>query len=150
MLYQSLKLIHIISATIMFGTGLGSAFYLFYTYKFSSFATTKEVLKIVIIADYIFTTPSVILQLATGLWLSSMMGLLSTKWFVIALVFSLIVYALWVRAVFIQLQMKKTLENEKEFNDRFHRQMKAWFFLGIPAFFGTMFIFYMMVFKPFF
>lgn len=134
----------------MFGTGLGSAFYLFYTYKFSKFSTVKDVLNIVIFADYIFTTPSVILQLATGLWLSSLMGLLSTKWFVIVLIFSFTVFALWIRAVYLQLQMKKTLKNENEFNEKFHKQMKEWFFLGIPAFLGTMFIFYLMVFKPFF
>lgn len=150
MTYQTLKLIHIISATIMFGTGLGSAFYLFYTYKFSKFSTVKEILNIVIIADYIFTTPSVILQLATGLWLSHYMKLISTNWFLIALLFSLLVYALWIRAVFLQLKMKKTLENAKEYNVQFHQQMKGWFFLGIPAFFGSLFLFYLMVFKPFF
>lgn len=150
MTYQVIKLIHIISTTIMFGTGLGSAFYLFYTYKFSKFSTLKDVLNIVIIADYIFTIPSVILQLTTGLLLSYFLGLFSSKWFLIVLILSFIVFGLWIKAVFLQLKMKKTLKCENELNHKFHKQMMEWIFLGILAFFGTMLIFYLMVFKPYF
>ena len=81
MSYQLLKLIHILSATLMIGTGLGSAFYVYFTYKKSQFSTVKDVLKFVIIADMAFTTPSVIIQLITGVMLSNMLGLTYTNWF---------------------------------------------------------------------
>lgn len=150
MTYSILKLIHIISATIMFGTGLGSAFYLFYSWKYLKLSTVKDVLNIVIFADYIFTTLSVILQLVTGIWLSSLMGLLTSGWFLIVIIFSVLVFALWIRAVFLQLQMRKALRDADTFTDKFQRQMKEWIFLGVPAFIGTLIIFYLMVFRPLF
>jgi len=81
MSYHLLKLIHILSATLMIGTGLGSVFYLYFTYKNAQFSTVKEVLNLVFIADMIFTTPSVIVQLITGILLSNRMGLTYTNWF---------------------------------------------------------------------
>ena len=44
MSYQLIKLIHILSASLMIGTGLGSAFYLYFTYKKSQFSTVRDVL----------------------------------------------------------------------------------------------------------
>ena len=107
MTYLLIKLIHIISATIMFGTGIGSAFYLFSAYKRSNANTVKDVLKLVILADNIFTTPAVLLQLITGIWLSSLLGLLSSKWFIVVIICSVLVVALWVRAVYLEIKMKR-------------------------------------------
>ncbi len=149
MSYQLLKLIHIVSATLMIGTGLGSAFYLFLTYKRSSVTTVKEVLKLVILADTIFTTPSVIIQLITGVLLSNLMGLTYSNWFWVVFSVSFIVLVLWLRAAFIQLKLKKILEKENEIPEQFHRLMKIWFYLGIPSFLGSVFIYYLMVYKPF-
>ncbi len=149
MSYQLLKLIHIVSATLMIGTGLGSAFYLFLTYKRSQVSTVKEVLKLVILADTIFTTPSVIIQLVTGVMLSNLMGMTYTNWFWVVFSVSFIVLVLWIRAAFIQIKLKKILENENEIPEKFHRLMKIWFYLGVPSFLGSVYIYYLMVYKPF-
>ena len=150
MTYLLIKLIHIISATIMFGTGIGSAFSLFSAYKRSNANTVKDVLKLVILADNIFTTPAVLLQLITGIWLSSLLGLLSSKWFIVVIICSVLVFALWVRAVYLQIKMKRLLDQYNCLTEAFHKNMKEWFYLGIPAFAGTLFLFYLMVFKPVF
>lgn len=147
--YQLLKLIHILSATLMIGTGLGSAFYLFLTYKKSKVSTIKDVLKLVILADKIFTTPSVIIQLITGFWLSSLMGFNYTNWFWIVISVSFIVLVLWLRAAFIQVKLRKILEDENEIPEEFHKLMNIWFYLGVPSFVGSIFIYYLMVYKPF-
>ncbi len=149
MSYQLLKLIHILSATLMIGTGLGSAFYLFFTYKKSQFSTVKDVLKFVIIADMIFTTPSVIIQLITGVMLSNILGLTYTDWFWVVLSVSFIVLVLWVRAAFIQVKLKKLIENKTELPPKFHQLMKGWFYLGIPSFLGALYLYYLMVYKTF-
>ncbi len=149
MSYQLLKLIHILSATLMIGTGLGSAFYLFLTYKKAQFSTVRDVLNLVIVADLIFTTPSVVTQLITGILLSNRMGWTYTKWFWVVLSVSLVVFVLWIRAAFIQVQMKKLLIGETELPARFHRLMKIWFYLGIPSFVGAVFLYYLMVYKTF-
>lgn len=147
MYYPLIKLIHILSATLMIGTGFGSAFYLYFTYKKGNVGTLRDVLKLVILADTIFTTPSVFLQLITGILLTEMIGLTFSKWFWEVIGISLIVFVLWVRAVFIQLRLRKILEQENEITSEFHRQMKIWFYLGIPSFSASMLIYYMMVFK---
>lgn len=149
MSYELLKLIHILSATAMIGTGLGSAFYLFLTYKRSPVATVKEVLKLVILADSIFTIPSVIIQFITGILLSDLMGLTYTNWFWVVLSVGFIVLVMWIRAAFIQYKLKKLLDVENELTPRFHRLMKLWFYLGIPAFTGALYLYYLMVYKDF-
>lgn len=149
MSYQLLKLIHILSATLMIGTGIGSAFYLFLTYKKAQFSTVKDVLKLVILADTIFTTPSVIIQLITGVMLSNKMGMTYSNWFWIVIAVSFVVLVLWIRAAFIQLKLRKIIENETKLPPQFHKLMKVWFYLGIPSFLGAIFIYYLMVYKTF-
>lgn len=147
--YFFLKIIHIISATLMIGTGLGSAFYLYFTYKNSSPETIKDVLKLVIKADTIFTTPSVLVQLITGILLSNQMNLTFTYWFWVVCSVSLVILVLWVRAALIQLKLRKILERDEYISDEFHQKMKIWFYLGIPSFLGSIYIYYLMVYKPF-
>lgn len=149
MSYELLKLIHILSATLMIGTGLGSAFYLYLTYKNSQVSTVKEVLRFVILADTIFTTPSVIIQLVTGVLLSNMMGLTYTNWFWVVMSTAFIVLILWIRAAFIQIKLKKILAEENVLTAQFHRLMKIWFYLGVPSFLGSIFLYYLMVYKAF-
>ena len=145
--FPLLKLIHILSATLMIGTGFGSAFYLFFTYKKGNVSTVKDVLKLVILADTIFTTPSVFLQLVTGILLTEMLGLTFGKWFWQVMGISFIVFVLWVRAAFMQLKLRKIIEAENKITEEFHRLMRIWFYLGVPSFLASMVIYYMMVFK---
>lgn len=147
--YLLLKLIHILSATIMIGTGLGSAFYLYFTYKKSSITTLREVLKLVILADAVFTAPSVIIQLITGIWLSEITGLTYSRWFWIVISVSFVVLILWLRAAFIQVKLKKLIFNEDQLPEKFHYWMDIWFYLGIPSFIGSIFLYYLMVYKTF-
>lgn len=133
----------------MIGTGLGSAFYLFLSYKRSQASTVKDVLNLVILADTIFTAPSVIIQLITGVMLSNLMGLTYTNWFWVVISVSLIVVVLWIRAAFIQTRLKRILEQDKEISENFHSLMKLWFNLGVPSFLGSVFIYYLMVYKAF-
>ncbi len=149
MSYQFLKLIHILSATLMIGTGLGSAFYLFFSYKNAKASTIKDVLKLVVVADSIFTLPSVIIQLITGILLSNLMSLLFTKWFWIVSGVSVIVLVLWIIAVFIQYKLKRLLEEKEEITPVFHALMKQWYYLGVFSFLGSVFLYYLMVYKPF-
>ena len=149
MSYQLIKLIHIISATLMIGTGLGSAFYLYFIYKRKSIVALKEVLPLVIKADLLFTTPSVIIQLITGYYLSVILGLTWTNWFYITLSVSFIILILWIRAAAIQYKLLRILNEYNQTTNEFHRLMNIWFYLGIPSFLGSIFIYYLMVYKPF-
>ena len=149
MSYHLLKIIHILSATVMIGTGAGSAFYLFVTYKKSQFSTVKDVLKFVIIADLIFTTPSVITQLITGLMLSNILGLTGTDWYWIVLSIGFVVLILWLIAAYIQVKMKKLIEYKTELPPKFHRFMTVWFYLGVLSFAAAIYLYYLMIYKTF-
>lgn len=60
--YLIVKTLHIISATLMVGTGFGTAFYLFWANRSGSVAAQSVVSHWVIKADWWFTTPAVIFQ----------------------------------------------------------------------------------------
>ena len=73
--YLIVKTLHILSATLMVGTGFGTAFYLFWANRSGSVAAQAVVGKWVIKADWWFTTPAVIFQPLSGLWLLHQMGM---------------------------------------------------------------------------
>lgn len=149
MSYQILKLIHIVSATLMIGAGIGSAFYLFLSYKRFAVSTLKDVLKLVVLADSIFTAPAVVVQFITGLLLSNMLNMTGTNWFWVVLAVSGVVLVMWLRAAYLQIELRKMLETENEVTPSFHHKMKVWFYLGIPSFLGALYLYYLMVYKPF-
>ena len=66
MTYLLIKWIHILSATILFGTGIGSAFYMFMANRRKEIAGIYFATRHVVIADWLFTTPAAIIQFTTG------------------------------------------------------------------------------------
>jgi uncharacterized membrane protein len=58
MSYLTLKTIHIVSAFLLFGTGLGSAFYKWLADRNGNIEHIAITNKHVVIADYLFTTPT--------------------------------------------------------------------------------------------
>ena len=77
--YMVVKTLHIISATLMVGTGFGTAFYLFWANRSGSVAAQAVVSKWVMKADWWFTTPAVIFQPLSGLWMLHYMVMPSTR-----------------------------------------------------------------------
>ena len=107
MSYLLLKYIHILSATLLFGTGLGTAFHGFLAFRSRDARVIAAVGSSVVLADWLFTTPAVIVQPVTGIAMAMQAGLpLTTGW--IALTFAL--YALvgvcWLPVVWLQIQLR--------------------------------------------
>ena len=73
--YVTLKWIHIVSSTLLFGTGLGTAFYLLVVTLNFDVAAIAVVSRFVVIADFLFTAPTAIIQPATGFWMAKMAGM---------------------------------------------------------------------------
>lgn len=67
MLYLSLKTLHILSMLLLFGTGLGSAFYKWMADRSGNLAHIAVTNRHVVLADWLFTTPTVIFQPISGL-----------------------------------------------------------------------------------
>ncbi len=105
--YLLFKLIHILSSTVLFGTGLGSAFYMFMANRRKDIAGIYFATRHVVIADWLFTTPSVILQLVTGLILAQSLSLpLTEGWVSWALMLYFFAGACWLPVVWMQIKMR--------------------------------------------
>lgn len=151
--YLTLKTIHIISSTVLFGTGMGSAFFLFMANRRKEVAGIAFATRHVVIADWLFTTPSVVIQLVTGLALMHASGVdLTTHWIQLGLVLYFIVGACWLPVVWIQIKMrnlaKQAMDNNSELPKQYWRYDKWWIMLGSVAFPIVLVVFYLMVFKP--
>jgi uncharacterized membrane protein len=153
MAYLLLKLIHIISSTILFGTGLGSAFYLWRAHKQTDLQARYFAVRNVVMADWAFTTPAVIIQPLTGFLLMYVLSIgITTHWIILTLVLYIFTGACWIPVVWLQIQMKKLLAeallNKNTLPARYTRYYNYWFYLGWPAFAAVIVTFYLMVFKP--
>ena len=151
--YQLVKLIHILSSTLLFGTGLGSAFYKWMADRGGDLHAIAKTNRTVVIADWMFTTPTVIIQPLTGFWLVHILGFpLDQPWIVLTLVLYIIAGGCWLPVVWLQIRMRdlatEAAVNEQSLDHRYHRYARTWFWLGVPAFIAMVIIYFLMVFKP--
>lgn len=151
--YLFLKTLHIISSVVLVGTGFGSAFYLFCANRSKSLEAQAVVARFVVLADWIFTTPAVIVQPLTGMALLSMAGWsLDTPWVMWSIVLYLFAGACWLPVVWLQIRMKKmadeALRNGSTLPDRYWRYARWWEGLGYPAFIAMIAVYFLMVNKP--
>ncbi len=148
-----IKWIHIVSSTILFGTGIGSAFYMFVANRQKNVQNIYFVVKNVVIADFIFTTPAIIIQLITGVWLANILGhSFSDAWLFWGLVLYFFAGLCWLPVVWMQIKMrdmaKDALDNNKDLPEKYWKMDMWWIILGSLAFPAIVVIFYLMVVKP--
>ena len=146
--YLLVKLLHVLSATILFGTGLGTAFFMLQAYRSGDRQSLLATTRIVVLADWLFTAPAVIVQLATGFWLVHRLGIpYGSIWFITVLTLFVLVGACWLPVVGIQIKVRERLDAGAEI-DACRSLMRVWVALGVPAFVAVMVLFALMVFKP--
>lgn len=151
--YLIVKTIHIISATILFGTGIGIAFFMFRSYFHNSLEVKLYAASETVSADYLFTFPAAITQVASGAWLVWKSGY---QWTDHWLIMTYALYALaglcWLPVVWIQIKLRNMLmecvANKSPLPDTYFKLFKVWFLLGWPAFIALVIIFFMMICKP--
>ena len=113
--YLVLKTLHIISSVLLVGTGLGSAFYLFFANRSGSVAAQAVVGRLVVRADWWFTTPAVIVQPLTGIAMAHMAGWpITTPWLALSIALYLLAGACWLPVVAIQLRMARMAQKNRE------------------------------------
>ncbi|WP_144641232.1 DUF2269 family protein [Bordetella genomosp. 13] len=151
--YLAIKLLHILSSTLLFGTGIGSAFYLLCVVLGRDARVVAAVARIVVIADWLFTATTAVLQPLTGLYLVHLMQLpLSTPWVAWSLGLYALAIACWLPVVRLQMLMRDgaraATDAGRPLPDLFWRHFRLWVALGFPALAAFLAIFYLMVFKP--
>ena len=151
--YMPLKLLHILSSTVLFGTGLGTAFAMWRAHLGGDPRVIAATCRNVVMADWVFTTPAVIVQPATGLAMIVILGYpLEAPWLLATYALYVLVGACWLPVVGLQLRMKElamiAVARGEPLPAAYHRCFALWFALGWPAFLGVVAIFALMVWKP--
>jgi uncharacterized membrane protein len=150
------RLLHILSATVLFGTGMGIAFFAWFAYKravrIAEIDGLRAVLRLTVVADACFTAPAVVLQFVSGVVLMEMNGWpLDSPWALAVIGLFLAVGLLWLPVIVIQVLMSRAANRAPSvaaLGPAFHRSFLLWFVLGVPAFLIVLVIFYLMVAKP--
>jgi len=153
--YLILKIVHILSGAVLFGTGAGIAFFMLRAHATKDPRTVASVGRIVVLADFVFTASAVVVQPISGLALIHLQGYaLAEPWLMAAYAFYVLIGACWLPVVWFQWRMVQLAEGAvaagTPLPPAYHRLFRAWFILGWPAFAGVVGIYFLMVAKPVF
>ncbi len=151
--YMIVKWLHILSSTFLFGTGIGSAFYMLFTSLSRDVRAIAVVSRHVVLADWIFTSSTVIIQPLTGIYMIYLAGYpWTSKWIMWSIALYFLAGACWLPVVWIQLRMRDMAQlaarDGTELPAQYWRYLRLWVTLGIPAFISLVIVFWLMVAKP--
>ncbi|AOB31304.1 hypothetical protein AKI39_12310 [Bordetella sp. H567] len=150
------KWIHILSSTLLFGTGIGSAFYLLAATLHGDARVVAPVARFVVRADWMFTATTAVIQPVSGAWLAWRYGLgMEATWIRISVVLYGVAIACWLPVVWLQLKLRDAAQSVAPAEGAgpvplppsYLRYFRVWFLLGIPAFLAFVCIFYLMTAK---
>ncbi len=152
-IYTILKTVHIVSSTVLFGTGLGTAFHFWLAHRSGRVEAIAVAARSTVIADFAFTTPAAIVQPLSGLALALMAGFpLASTWILASIGLYVVAGACWIPVVVIQVRMRdlaqRCLREGSALPPAYFRLANAWFVLGWPAFAALVAVFWLMVAKP--
>lgn len=148
-----LRWLHVIGATILFGTGAGIAFFMLRAHRTGDARLIAHVAGTVVIADLVFTATAVVAQPVTGLLLASRTGWpLDTPWILASLILYGVAGAFWLPVVWIQKRMRDLARaaaaSDAALPPAYHRLFRLWFWFGFPAFTAVLVILWLMIARP--
>ncbi len=149
----ALKLAHILGATLLFGTGLGTAFFMWRADRSGDVAAIATTARTVVLADWLFTAPAIVAQPVTGILLAAEAGYRLTEgWILLSLGLYAVAGLCWLPVVWLQIRMRDLSlaahTGGTELPPEYRRCMRIWFALGWPAFAAVAAIFALMIYRP--
>jgi uncharacterized membrane protein len=107
----------------------------------------------VVLADWLFTLPAIIVQALTGFALARSLGYpLSHGWLAWSVALFCLAGLCWISVVGLQIRMRDLARrSEREgipTTASYRACARLWFWLGIPAFTAVVLVFWLMVAKP--
>jgi uncharacterized membrane protein len=158
MSYLVLKWLHLVGASVLFGTGLGIAFFAWFGYRRAlakgDLGLLQGVLSLTVTADAVFTAVAALLQPVTGLALFFMTGgSWNSRWLWWVLGSYAFVGACWLPVVRLQVRLRDQALQARTVGGlpaAFRRNFAVWFALGWPAFAGVLALFGLMVGRGYF
>jgi uncharacterized membrane protein len=151
--YEIVKWLHVLSSTLMFGTGIGTAYYMLIASLNADARVAATVLKHGVRADWLFTATTMVFQPLSGWYLAHLVGWpLGTPWIAWSIGLYVLTGACWLPVVWLQLRMRDmaidAAARQTALPQRYWRFLRIWVALGVPAFFALLAVFYLMVNKP--
>jgi len=151
--YTLLKVLHVIGATVLLGTGAGIAFFMVMAHRTGDARFVAQTAKVVVIADWLFTAGAVVLQPLTGAALAAMAGYpLFRGWIAASLALYLVAGAFWIPVVWMQGRMRDLARAAADAGQplpaAYERLYRLWFAFGFPAFAAVIGTVWLMVAKP--
>jgi uncharacterized membrane protein len=152
-MYELIKLLHILSSVLMVGTGFGSAFYMFMANRSNNLQAQMIVSRLVVKADWWFTTPTIIIQPASGIAMIYLAGWpMDAPWLLEAYALYGLAAMCWLPVVWLQIKMRDMAiaahQSGTPLPALFWHYTKYWEYLGYPAFIAMIIIYWLMVAKP--
>lgn len=151
--YLWIKWLHIVSATVLFGAGLGTAFHMLMTHIRGDAAAIAAATRNTVMADWLFTATSGVVQPVTGIVMVYMAGLDPFEsWLVVTYGLYGVAGLCWLKVVQLQYRMRDlaaaAVERGGSLPADYDAAMRLWFILGWPAFASLLAVFALMVMKP--
>lgn len=152
-LHVVLKLIHILGAMVLFGTGLGIAFFMVMAHRTRDAALVAHTARTVVIADAVFTATAVIVQPVSGAALVWLLGYSWREpWILASLALYLLAGLCWLPVVWIQIKLRNlsadAVRRGVPPSAEYRKLFRIWFALGWPAFLAVIAILVLMIAKP--
>lgn len=151
--YVVVKWLHVLASTFLFGTGVGSAWYLLFASRSGDARAAAVVARQVVIADLVFTATTAVFQPLSGAWLVHRAGFdWSGRWLLWSIALYALAIACWLPVIWLQLRLRDlataAVRAGAGLPPGYFHYLRIWVALGIPAFCAFVAIFYLMVAKP--
>ena len=148
-----LRLVHVVGATVLLGTGAGIAFFMVMAARTRNPALIAHVAGTVVVADTLFTATAAVLQPVTGYLLVEAIGWsLWEGWIVLSLALYVLTGLFWLPVVRIQMRLRdlarQAAADGGALPAEFDRLYRIWFACGFPAFTAVVAIVWLMLTKP--
>ena len=145
--------LHVVGATLLFGTGLGIAFFMVLAHRTRDPAAVAHVAGTVVVADGLFTATASVAQPITGYALARLVGWpLTEGWLLLSLVLYAVTGAFWLPVLWVQRRMRDLARTAAAAGEplppAYHRLFRIWFASGWPAFLSVLAILWLMTAKP--
>ena len=150
----AIKFVHAIGASVLFGTGLGIAFFMSKAHRTGHSGVIAVVARFVVIADVVFVAVAALLQPLSGFALAWAIGLspLNESWIVASLWVYALVGLCWLPIVLLRTRIRDVAREaavkSEPLPKRYYRLYRICFWLGWPAFAGVLAIFALMIWQP--
>ncbi len=145
------RLIHVVSAALMFGVGVGAFWFLTTTVRSGDVNAIAIATRNAVRAEWVIAGPVALLQPVSGLILMEALGYSYTsRWFIAVVAFYIVAGIAWVWLVKAEYRLRdlSAAAAGRSLPPEFNRLLARWRALALTSFAGVLVLFALMVYRP--